>query len=123
MNKRSILTLIIALGLFSASQGLFAQTNERNELWIIVKNMDKHKGLEELGFVDSISRILEKEGLGTLDSHGGNGKQLKISYFSVTQFNKAKAKIDEFLLKNYPKLAYSVVREYNQEAMTPIRPK
>lgn len=100
-------------------KNLFSNSNESEdfdeseaELWLMIKENEFFRDESHLKIIDELAEIIEGEGLGELDGHSSGAHQLEINFIEVTNYNKCKKIVADYLVANYQNLEYTVSKEY-----------
>ena len=108
------LFLIAFVVLIAACSDTEVSTNStgNSELWVLVKLDTEFRSEDNLAMVDEITKIVEGEGLGSLDGHSSGGHQLEFNYGGIKDWEKAKSVIDKSIRSIYPDVEYTISNAY-----------
>lgn len=94
------------------SQSVAEDTEVDDQLWIMIKMDTYFRTVHELKVVDQVTEIIEGANLGYLDGHSSGAYQFEFNYYEVSDFDRAKSKIQRFMAKHYPDVKFTISNDY-----------
>lgn len=112
MIHKKLTILYIGLLVFFSSFTFAENEAQGSQLWVMVKIDTYFRSKNELNLVDDINELIEGSNLGYLDGHSSGAYQFDFNFYEISDFNKAKSKIESHIGKQYPNLIYTIEQSY-----------
>ncbi len=115
-----LVPILLAIGVcFVVFKILTAGSNESTsasdgagELWVMIEIDDYFRSDSDLSIEEDVIALVEASGLGEVDGHSSGAHQFDFNFYDVSDYEKAKTEISNFLDSKYPKVNYVISKNY-----------
>ncbi len=115
-----LVLILLAIGVcFVVFKSLSIGSNESisasdggGELWVMIEIDDYFRSNSDLSIEEDVIALVEASGLGEVDGHSSGANQFDFNFYDVSDYEKAKTEISNFLNSKYPKMNYVISKEY-----------